>query len=527
MGKNWPYIVLAVLVLFAPLAGSWYAAGQWSQQAEFDQTHLMALSVLRRADDVAEQAEAAQSRLEAARGANPCSPANLALMREIDLGSSQLLAVGYVDGDHLLCSSLGVHDPPISLGPPRYINARGLELRPALHLSLTSGRPRVVGVRHGTAVVLAPELITDLYPDMRSIVVGVVTRTGVQIAGRGGFSPMWLQRLGRATAMSFVDGPHVVSLQRSARFDLVTYVAVPAGNIQKRANALFAKLLPLALLVGAISCFAVLWRAREQRTLPAMIRSALRHGEFFLNYQPIVELATGRWVGAEALIRWQRPDGSQVRPDVFVPVAEDSGIIVLLSRHVLELLARDAPAILALRPDFRFSVNLSQQDLTNPLTIDELRGLLASGLKPTNLAIEATERGVMEKEAAAQVLRQIRALGMRVAIDDFGTGYANLAYLHNFEVDSIKIDKSFVNTIGTEAATAHVALLIIELGKTLSLDMVAEGVEQPHQADYLRDNGVRYGQGWLFARPMPAEGLRAALTARSRAATPAGSVRSR
>ena len=161
----------------------------------------------------------------------------------------------------------------------------------------------------------------------------------------------------------------------------------------------------------------------------------------------------------------------------------------------------------------------------NPLTIDELRGLLATGLKPTNLSIEATERGVMEKEAATHVLRQIRALGMRVAIDDFGTGYANLAYLHNFEVDAIKIDKSFVDTIGTQAVTAHVALLIIELGKTLSLDLVAEGVEHAHQADYLQENGVRYGQGWLFARPMSAEGLRAALTARSKTAAPAAAFR--
>ena len=256
-----------------------------------------------------------------------------------------------------------------------------------------------------------------------------------------------------------------------------------------------------------------------------MIRSALRHGEFFLTYQPIVELATGRWVGAEALIRWQRPDGSLVRPDVFIPVAEDNGLISLLSCHVLKLLALDAPAIVALRPDFRFSVNLSQHDLTNPLTIDHLRGLLATGLKPINLTVEATERGVMEKEAATHVLQQIRSLGMRVAIDDFGTGYANLAYLQNFEVDAIKIDKSFVDTIGTGAVTAQVALLIIEMGKTLSLDLVAEGVEHAHQADFLRDNGVRYAQGWLFARPMPAEGLRAALTARPRAAAPAAAFR--
>ena len=515
MGKNWTWIVLAVLVLLAPLALSWYASRQWGEQAEFDQTHLMALSVMRRSEAVAEQAEGAANRLAAARGTHPCTPANLALMREIDLSSSQLLAVGYVDRDRLLCSSMGVYDPPIPLGPPRYVNTLGLALHTGLHLPQTPGLIRVVGVRQGTAVVLAPELITDLYPDMRNISVGVTTSTGVPIAGRGAYSPTWRRRLGRATEISLRDGPRVVSLQRSARFDLVTYVAMPAGYSGQHANALLIRLMPLALLVGGISCFAVLWRGREQRALPAVIRSALRRGEFFLTYQPIVELTTGLWVGAEALIRWQRPDGSMVRPDVFVPVAEDNGLIALLSRHVLKLLARDAPAILALRPNFRFSINLSQHDLINPLTIDQLRGLLATGMKPLNLTIEATERGVMEKEAASIVLQQIRALGMRVAIDDFGTGYANLAYLHHFEVDAIKIDKSFVDTIGTQAVTAHVALLIIEMGKALSLDLVAEGVEHAHQADYLRNNGVHYGQGWLFGRPMPAEALAAALKARS------------
>jgi sensor c-di-GMP phosphodiesterase-like protein len=367
--------------------------------------------------------------------------------------------------------------------------------------------------------VLAPELITDLYAEMQDVAVGIIgSSSGVPIARRGAFSPRWRERLGAANTVTFVDGGRIVALQRSTRFDLTGYVAMPVAYTQQRAQALLARLLPLALLAGAISCCAVLWLARQQRAFPAMLLAALRNDEFFLAYQPIVDLATGRWIGAETLIRWQRREGEEVRPDVFIPVAEDNGLIARISGHVLKLLARDAPAILALRPDFRFSVNLSQDDLMTPMTVHQLRGLLATGLTPANLTIEATERGVMEKEAATQVLRDIRALGMRVAIDDFGTGYANLAYLHSFEVDAIKIDKSFVDTIGTEAVTAHVALLIIQMGKTLSLDLVAEGIEHAHQADYLRDNGVHYGQGWLFARPMRADALRAALTAQMKPA---------
>jgi sensor c-di-GMP phosphodiesterase-like protein len=403
------------------------------------------------------------------------------------------------------------------LGPPRYVSALGVQIRPTEHLSIAPGQTRIVAVRGHSAVVVAPELITDLFPSLKSMAIGVFsTSTGVPVGKRGTFDPRWRTRLGTATRAAFVDGPRIVALERSRRFDLTAYVALPAGY--GRAFTLMGRLLPLALLVGFASCFGVFWLARQQRAFPAMLLSALRNDEFFLAYQPIVDLATGRWVGAETLIRWQRPDGAEVRPDVFIPVAEDNGLIARISSHVLKLLAHDAPTILALRPDFRFSVNLSQDDLMTPMTVHQLRGLLATGLTPANLTIEATERGVMEKEAATQVLREIRALGMRVAIDDFGTGYANLAYLHSFEVDAIKIDKSFVDTIGTEAVTAHVALLIIQMGKTLSLDLVAEGIEHAHQADYLRDNGVHYGQGWLFARPMRADELRAALAVRAKSA---------
>jgi len=518
LGKSWPLVVLAALVaLLVPLAGLWYAARQWSRQVELEQAHLLAATVLERAEEIARQTLTAATRLDASPGA-PCSPARLAVMRDLDVGSSYLQAVGYVEGNRMLCSSLGLHDPPVELGPARYVSALGVQIRPTEHLSIAPGLSRVVAVRGHSAVVVAPELVTDLFPSLKSVAIGVFSSsTGVPIGMRGTFEPRWRVRLGTAAHAAFVDGPHIVALERSPRFDLTAFIALPVDLERERALALMSRLLPLAVLIGVVSSLAVLWLAREQRAFPAVIRSALRHDEFFLTYQPIVELATGHWVGAEALIRWRRRDGAMMRPDVFIPAAEDNGLIDRVTERVLALLARDAPAILAARPDFRFSVNLSHDDLMTERTVERLRGLLAVGLTPANLAIEATERGVMEKDVATRVLHEIRTLGIRVAIDDFGTGYANLAYLHNFEVDAIKIDKSFVDTIGTEAVTAHVALLIIEMARTLSLDLIAEGIEHAHQAEYLRANGVQYGQGWLFARPMRADALRAALSVPMRA----------
>jgi sensor c-di-GMP phosphodiesterase-like protein len=237
-----------------------------------------------------------------------------------------------------------------------------------------------------------------------------------------------------------------------------------------------------------------------------MLKSGLRHGELFLEYQPIVDLANGRWVGVEALCRWRRRNGEPVRPEVFIPAAEEAGIIHLVTTRVLAQIAQDLPRIVALDSEFHVAVNLSADDLYASDTVPLLRATVsASGVDARHLQIEVTERGFMRTDAAREAVRAIRGIGIRVAVDDFGTGYSSLSYLELFELDLLKIDKSFVDTIGQGAATSQVVPHIIEMAKSLRLQMVAEGIESQAQADYLGQRGVRYGQGWLYARPMPLE----------------------
>jgi len=192
-----------------------------------------------------------------------------------------------------------------------------------------------------------------------------------------------------------------------------------------------------------------------------------------------------------------------VRPDVFIPVAEETGLIHQITRRVMEIVEREAATLLNQRPDLHIGINLSALDLQHPETGRLIRAMIERmGVRPHNILIEATERGFMEAKVARRIMDDIRALNVKIAIDDFGTGYSSLSYLEKFQLDYLKIDKSFVDTMGGEAATSQVAPHIIEMAKSLKLEMIAEGVETEAQLRFLAQRGVQYAQGWYFAKPM-------------------------
>ncbi len=251
-------------------------------------------------------------------------------------------------------------------------------------------------------------------------------------------------------------------------------------------------------------------RADARLSLEAALRRGLENGEFRLHYQPQVDLLNGQLVGVEALVRWQRNDGVLVCPDDFIPLAEETGLILPLGDWVLEEACRQTQAWLAAGHGLeRVAVNLSPLQFRQQDLVARIEAALArTGLAPTRLELEITESMLMDGGPAdsdvARKLHALERLGIRLAIDDFGTGYSSLAYLKRFPLHVLKVDRSFVRDIQADPVSPKIVTAILDLGRNLELEIMAEGVENRAQRDFLLAHGCRTCQGFLYSRPIPA-----------------------
>ena len=469
-------------------------------------------NVLYRSERASQQVYAGIERLTQARRGDPCAPAQIALMTELDLTSTDIQSFGYIEADQLVCSSTGLLGAgiPITTALPHPRSPDGVVLYAQASLPIAPGMTFTIVERNGYAAVVHEAIPLDVATESERVSLATYSsRNNTFRSVRGTVNQAWLSQLQALGSTTFDDGAQLVALVASDKYPTVTVAAVPLAEVQLQTRKVMEVLLPFGVLTGLALGLVAFLAARRQMGMPALLRRALQRRELFLLYQPIVELQSGRCIGAEALVRWRRADGSMVPPDVFIPVAEASGLIQRVTEQVLERVAADAGQLFAQYPAFHIGINLAAADLQSTHTVALLDQLMQkTGARAHNLLVEATERGLMDAAEVREVIAAIHALGIEVAVDDFGTGYSSLSYLETFALDYLKIDKSFVDTLAIDAATSQVALHIIEMAKSLKLKMIAEGVETEAQAQLLRERGVQFAQGWLFARPMPMAALR-------------------
>ncbi|MGY2291023.1 EAL domain-containing protein [Pseudomonas sp. SDO528_S397] len=294
----------------------------------------------------------------------------------------------------------------------------------------------------------------------------------------------------------------------SERYVYSVNVGMPQGEIWRYMEARYPAVFALVIFFGVLA--ALLAHGLQKRiTAPTQeLRRALEANEFVAYFQPVVRGDSRQWAGCEVLMRWQHPKDGLVRPDLFIPLAEHSGLIVPMTRALMRQTAATlAPHAGRLTPGFHIGINITARHCQDLDLVQDCREFLAAFAPgQVTLVLELTERElIVPTDITHQLFQALHELGVMIAIDDFGTGHSSLGYLRNFNVDYLKIDQSFVAMIGVDALSRHILDSIIELSGKLDLGIVAEGVETIEQCDYLAAQGVDFLQGYLFGKPVPSE----------------------
>ncbi len=256
------------------------------------------------------------------------------------------------------------------------------------------------------------------------------------------------------------------------------------------------------LLIG----FALILPRRRATGNPvAEIERALDAGEFVPYYQPIVDIRSGQLRGAEVLVRWRKPDGTLVLPGSFIPLAESSGLILDMTRDLMKRVCTEAGPAIGRRPALKISFNFAGKLFADESIVKDVRNIFSgSPINLSQVVLEVTERDPIENlTETRRIIAALQGLGVRIAIDDVGTGHAGLSYMLKLGVDIIKIDKMFVDSIGTDRNSTTIVETLVDLAHNMRMDVVAEGVENFEQVMHLRELGIRSAQGYVFAPPLP------------------------
>jgi sensor c-di-GMP phosphodiesterase-like protein len=390
-------------------------------------------------------------------------------------------------------------------GPVTHLGTQAVPSRPGVTLDflrvseaetmLRLRRPAGAGPNQLAALVPLPLLLPQASMDGGPLkaFAGVRTRDGVSLGGAG-------VRPGAS------DGPIGEAQGTSSAFGFdIEIRAARVLRVAAHASLRWLGVLVSAIVIVAVAMAMLLLPKGNANDPVSLLSGALDAGEFVPYYQPVVDIRSGQLRGAEVLVRWRKPDGSLVLPGSFIPLAESSGLIHDMTRRLMRQVCAEAGQALGKRPSLKISFNFAGKLFGDETIVKDVRKIFASSpIKLSQVVLEVTERDPIENlTQARQIIAALQGLGVRIAIDDVGTGHSGLSYMLRLGVDIIKIDKMFVDAIGTDRNSTTIVETLVDLAHNMRMDVIAEGVENFEQVMHLRELGVRSALGYVFAPPLP------------------------
>ncbi|SHE94969.1 sensor c-di-GMP phosphodiesterase, contains CSS-motif sensor and EAL domain [Kaistia soli DSM 19436] len=433
----------------------------------------------------------------------PCSPEDLKALRLLVERSAFIVEIGRTKDNRILCDSDGIVPNGGILGPADRITSRGTKVW--LRVPLRGDWRLVVSAAEANDVVIftRPTAADDLFRSLGDAVAAVVPpRLATAYA-----SSKHSDQLTGAAYTPVVDRWFEQNIHQCRDgFDLCVVVSEPAqmGFSRLSLGEKLALLCGGALLGRIAQGFIGTWLT-SRRTLYRRLKRAIDRNQITVHYQPLVRLDDRVVVGFETLARWPLPNGDHVSPDVFIPLAERTGLLPALTEFVIDRALCDMSGLLSERPDLYVSINIAVQSLLSEELLTVLKLYCdAYGVERSRIVLEITERETGDVKLIGDAVGRLRAAGFRIFLDDFGAGYSSLAYLATLPIDTIKLDKLFSNSVGTSLVGSLVLDEILHMMSTLNLSVVFEGIETEEQATALGAIAPgAMGQGWLFGRPVP------------------------
>ncbi|ALB61943.1 hypothetical protein AFK62_05250 [Cronobacter condimenti 1330] len=497
-------IVTGVLLLsvLLPVIFSFWLARHQAEEHFMLELDAYTERTLIRTNDIMRQAKAALTQINRFQG-EPCSEAHLLAMRRTSFIFRHVQEVVYQKDMTPLCSSLAGRSISKPLPPPTWINKSHYAIWFSNQNDLAMPTPMIMVGQAPHLVLIDPTSFIDLIPfsawPINTAIIGL-PRNRILTSSSPFDLEVWkLARESNAEKIEYKGNIYLIHREPASGIAVVAWASQAPQTAEIRKLQLIW--LPAGIFISLAAAFWLLRLLRRLQSPRYRLQDGINNNELVMHYQPIIRLADENPMGAEALIRWPQPDGSMLTPDIFIPLAEQTGLIGPLTRQIVHNVLHDLGDWLRAHPQQHISINISAFDLHEPQFVDMFSDALAQhGVASHQLALEITERGFADPGLSGPVIERLRAAGHKIYIDDFGTGYSSLSYLEDLDVDILKIDKSFVDALEYKTVTPH----IIEMAKTLKLEMVAEGVENESQAQWLREHGVQYAQGWLYSKALPA-----------------------